>query len=646
MSQTLWSQWQEDWRWMEGVARKRGWELTPLAISPPAPEGEIRRVETESGLRFPSQLREALTCYSARVAFGWRVPAHLRAPEGLNMPTCSANRGALWDLAHIENAAIPNFLEWKKYCAEHDRQGRWENQFPFYELMNGDLLALDLSNPAGPHPVRYFSHEMEMLHGLALAPDFFTFVTEMSRLGFAGSEGASWFCFGEEEGDAYFLKADSAGGKRWRAWLEQDPNAPDADAPPPVVLESTAADRALLLAAKANDTAGVMAALAVGAQVDAVWDMERCPESVYWNEEFATALIYAARHDNIPLMASLLQRGATLNTRRLPLADALETAPLATVQWLVDKGARVNGWRGTRFWPLHILIMNRAAASSKADYEAYLRQQRWDEAYIQQKLAICLDPDSHRAMLEMLLAAGADPDARWEDGDYTMLMRCDAETAVILARHGADIHARDRFANTVLHHAHSPKKVRFLAQQGADLNAAGEKGKTPLQHALSLARYKDGALAVAKTLLEQGADATQRDADGKNALCYCATIEGFKLIQEEGLDPLERLPDGGTLLHNLFRQHNGARASEANEVAFLDFLLGLGLDINATDHAGQTILHLAAQKGWLSAADIRLMLQRGADPSIRDGAGKRPRDVAPRRSFLFSVLKRVVDLLR
>ena len=38
-----------------------------------------------------------------------------------------------------------------------------------------------------------------MLHGVALAPDFFTFVTEMSKLGFAGTEWASWLRFGVRE---------------------------------------------------------------------------------------------------------------------------------------------------------------------------------------------------------------------------------------------------------------------------------------------------------------------------------------------------------------------------------------------------------------------------------------------------------------
>ncbi len=101
----------------------------------------------------------------------------------------------------------------------------WDRLFPFYTLPNGDLLAIDAA-PDGPQPVRYVSHEFDMLHGTVLAPDFFTFVTEMSQLGFAGTEWASWLRFGVRDGDAFHLRADSEGGKAWLAWLARDPARP------------------------------------------------------------------------------------------------------------------------------------------------------------------------------------------------------------------------------------------------------------------------------------------------------------------------------------------------------------------------------------------------------------------------------------
>ncbi|MFV0475605.1 MAG: hypothetical protein ACK5MQ_15570, partial [Pikeienuella sp.] len=181
-----WFRWREDWRWMEGVAKRRGWDLIPLSISPPAGEADILRIEAACGRRAPAQLRAALTVFSAHVRFGWHIPGHLQPMERLYFPTSSANRSAIWDLAHIEHDAIPNFLGWKRLLADRDRSEApnspemWENQFPFYALVNGDMLTIDMSAPEGAQPVRYFSHELEMLHGQALAPDFFTFISEMA----------------------------------------------------------------------------------------------------------------------------------------------------------------------------------------------------------------------------------------------------------------------------------------------------------------------------------------------------------------------------------------------------------------------------------------------------------------------------------
>ena len=71
------------------------------------------------------------------------------------------------------------------------------------------------------------------------------------------------------------------------------------------------------------------------------------------------------------------------------------------------------------------------------------------------------------------------------------------------------------------------------------------------------------------------------------------------------------------------------RAALPDEVATLDHLLALGIDINATDAAGRTVLHVAA-KCMDNPADIQLLLDRGADRTIRDGQGRRPKDLVRR----------------
>jgi ankyrin repeat protein len=130
-----------------------------------------------------------------------------------------------------------------------------------------------------------------------------------------------------------------------------------------------------------------------------------------------------------------------------------------------------------------------------------------------------------------------------------------------------------------------------------------------------------------QALLELKADPLKRDRDERNALCYCTTVESFRLMQGYGLDPKERMPDGGTLLHNLFEM-TSVRAAFEDEVAMLDLLLSLGLPVNAQDNLGRTMLHKAAERTEV-AADITLLLDRGADRSIRDREDKRPVDLVP-----------------
>lgn len=252
-----------------------------------------------------------------------------------------------------------------------------------------------------------------------------------------------------------------------------------------------------------------------------------------------------------------------------------------------------------------------------------------------QRLASYLTPDAYLAMLEALLVAGAGPDAPWDNG-MTMLMRGDAATVRVLLRHGADVHARDSFGGTALHGVRSPEVARLLVEHGADVNApslpadenADDHGRTPLQTALLTASFR--GLEMPRTLLALGANPLRRDGKGRSCLCYGIDVDSMRLLEPYGLDPLERLADGATLLHNLLHM-KGLRAAVPNEVATLDHLLALGIDINAIDVAGRTVLHVAAERMG-DPADLQLLLDRGANRMVRDAQGKRPKDLGRRSS--------------
>src|SRR3712207_1719660 len=77
MIDDLWNKWQQDWRRMENLVRRRGWDIMqPLSIAPPASAAEIDAAVKEAGVAVPQQFREVLARCSAAVRFGWYVPMH------------------------------------------------------------------------------------------------------------------------------------------------------------------------------------------------------------------------------------------------------------------------------------------------------------------------------------------------------------------------------------------------------------------------------------------------------------------------------------------------------------------------------------------------------------------------------------------
>ena len=143
------------------------------------------------------------------------------------------------------------------------------------------------------------------------------------------------------------------------------------------------------------------------------------------------------------------------------------------------------------------------------------------------------------------LAVGADPNARTIGLGYAPLhlasgFNDDPATIAGLIAAGADLGAREkRFLATPLHLAarynKNPLIAATLVKAGAEVDSRNRRNSTPLHLAV---RFNEPA--VIEALLDAGADATARDAEGKTPWDYAQENEALR-----GTDAWWRLREGG-----------------------------------------------------------------------------------------------------
>ena len=127
--------------------------------------------------------------------------------------------------------------------------------------------------------------------------------------------------------------------------------------------------------------------------------------------------------------------------------------------------------------------------------------------------------------------------------------------------------------------------------------------------------------------MAHGADPNVRDTTGKTALVYAAA-RGFddvvRRLLDAGVDVNAHAGNELTPLMWAAGHDEGVGAAAVDRV--VDVLLTHGAALDATDNRGRTALMIAAALG--DGSTVALLLQRGADRTLKDKDGKTALDLA------------------
>jgi ankyrin repeat protein len=218
----------------------------------------------------------------------------------------------------------------------------------------------------------------------------------------------------------------------------------------------------------------------------------------------------------------------------------------------------------------------------------------------------------YRAMTELLLAHGADPN----------------KAPVVSESSTGPFYNRTALSIAVT--AENLPLASLLISNKANVDArvywraspeAGEE--TPLMPLIGLA-VRQGSIELMKLLLDSGANPAQPDQNGSTPLMLAAAngvTPATKLLLDRGVNPNQATENSGwTALH---------AAANSAPVELIRLLVARGADLNARTKEGATPLFQAVS-GNRSAA-VKALLELGADPNIATTHGLTALSVAQNR---------------
>ena len=204
---------------------------------------------------------------------------------------------------------------------------------------------------------------------------------------------------------------------------------------------------------------------------------------------------------------------------------------------------------------------------------------------------------------------------------------------------GADVNTADEKGRTPLREAVEEghiKMIRLLLSHGGTVNQIDKAGDAPLHIAVSF-----GDVATVQCLLENGCDVNLRDGKKNTCIHRCAMVKSPTPGEWDSSSSRPEL-----LVSRLqIAQHLWSRGAELDAegqsgrrplhwacaggyVPMVEWLIAVGVDVNARTYKARTPLHVAVKGYSHRAAVVGRLLKAGAVPDTADADGVTPLKIA------------------
>jgi ankyrin repeat protein len=395
----------------------------------------------------------------------------------------------------------------------------------------------------------------------------------------------------------------------------------------------------------------------------------------------ATPLYLACVNRSGPMVERLLQARANPNAALVSgetvLMTCARTGEATGVRALLTRGANVNAtepghhqtalmWAAAQSEPKAVEALLEGGADVRARSRSYTqtvtsevtqRAGREELNYTVPRggstplLFAARSGDAESARL--LIEAGADVNDELPDGASALVVAAHSghtSAATLLLEKGADPNAA-AVGYTALHAAvlrGDLNLVKVLLAHKANPNAQITKGmpvrrtsqdfelpKTLMGATPYLLAAKFLEADIMRALAASGADTRLPMNDGATPLLAAAGMGIVAPAQDERRGTNRRglaIIDGGTV------------EPESQVVEAVSAALTLGSDINGTNPAGETAVHIASAQGYDSV--VKLIVERGADLNARNAKGLTPLGALVARAGGRGSRKSTIDLLR